>query len=43
MGADGLYRRRSEVIRAGQARARAAGKQIGRPGKVLHRDFITEL
>lgn len=43
MGADGPYRKRSEAIRSGQARARAAGKQMGRPRKVLHRDSITEL
>ena len=43
MDADGLYHTRSEKIRAGQARARAAGKQIGRPRRVLRRDSITEL
>jgi hypothetical protein len=43
MGADGLYHGRSEAICAGQARARAAGKQIGRPRKLLCQDLITEL
>ena len=43
MGADGLYHGRSEAIRAGQARARAAGKQIGRPRKMLCQDLVTEL
>ena len=43
MGADGLDHERAEAIRAGQARARATGKQIGRPRKVLCRDLITEL
>lgn len=35
-------RRTSEAIRAGQARARAAGKQIGRPGAVFRRDLVAE-
>ena len=43
MDADGLYHTRSERIRAGQARARAAGKQIGRPRRALGQDLITEL
>ena len=43
MGADGLDHERAEAIRAGQARARATGKQIGRPRKVVCRDLITEL
>ena len=33
---------RSDAIRDGQARARAAGKQIGRPRKVFRRDLIAE-
>lgn len=33
---------RSEAIRAGQARARAAGKQIGRPRAVFRRDLVAE-
>ena len=33
---------RSEAIRAGHARARAAGKQIGRPRKVFRRDLVGE-
>ena len=43
MHTDGLCCWRSERIRAGQARARAAGKQIGRPRKVLCPDFIIDL
>jgi DNA invertase Pin-like site-specific DNA recombinase len=34
---------RSETIRAGQARARAVGKKIGRPRAVLRRDLVVEL
>jgi FkbM family methyltransferase len=34
---------RSEAIRAGQARARAAGKSIGRPKVVFRRDLVAEL
>ena len=33
---------RSDAIRAGQARARAAGKRIGRSRKVFRRDLIAE-
>ena len=33
---------RSEAIRAGQARARATGKQIGRPRAVFRRDLVAE-
>jgi hypothetical protein len=34
---------RSEAIRAGHVRARAAGKQIGRPRKVFRRDLVDQL
>ncbi len=34
---------RSETIRAGQARARAAGKEIGRPRVVVDRDKVVRL
>lgn len=33
---------RSEAIRAGHARARTAGKQIGRPRKVFRRDLVDQ-
>jgi putative DNA-invertase from lambdoid prophage Rac len=34
---------RSEAIQAGQARARAAGKKIGRPRAIFRRDLVAEL
>jgi putative DNA-invertase from lambdoid prophage Rac len=34
---------RSEAIRAGQARARAGGKRIGRPNAVFRRDLVADL
>ena len=34
---------RSKAIRAGQARARAEGKHLGRPRAVFHRDQVAEL
>lgn len=34
---------RSEAVRAGQARARAAGKKIGRPRAIFRRDVICDL
>ncbi len=34
---------RSEAVKAGQARARAAGKHVGRPKAVFRRDQIAEL
>jgi DNA invertase Pin-like site-specific DNA recombinase len=34
---------RSEAIRAGQTRARAAGKRLGRPETIFRRDLVPEL
>jgi putative DNA-invertase from lambdoid prophage Rac len=34
---------RSEAIKAGQARARAAGKHLGRPGRMFHREEVCRL
>jgi DNA invertase Pin-like site-specific DNA recombinase len=34
---------RSEAIKAGQVRARAAGRHMGRPSKVFRRDEVSQL
>ena len=34
---------RAEAVRSGQARARAAGKQIGRPKAVFRREEVVQL